>query len=140
MKSQPKPKVAIKKTAAKVVAKVKPVQKKLVPVKRAMQIADSLSMEATKKSGRAGSVNPKERPVSSMINKVFGGKSSSELLKSAGKDTKKAELIYQRINDVSEKNNKKAPTSFYKSNFDTRRSEKIMDEVGKSFRKLNKSK
>lgn len=137
MKKQDKPKVAVKVT--KVVVKAQPNQKKLVPVKRAMAIADSLSMESNKKSGAAGSVDPKSRPVSSMINKVVGGRSSSELLKSAGKDTKKAELIYKRVNEVSDKNNKKAPSSFYKSYYDSKRREKFMDEVGKSFRKLNKS-
>ena len=100
-----------------------------------MVIADSLSMESNKKSGRASSVDPKSRPVSSMINKVIGGKSSSELLKSAGKDTKKAELIYKRVNEISDKNNKKAPSSFYKSDYDSKRREKFMEELSKGLRK-----
>jgi hypothetical protein len=116
---QPKPKVIVKST--KVVVKAQPKQKKLVPVKRAMSIADSLSMESNKKSGRASYVNPKDHPVISKINKFVGGKSTSELLKSAGKDTKKAELIYKRVNEVSDKNNKQAPSSFYKSDYDSKR-------------------
>lgn len=132
MKKQPKPKVAVKST--KVVVQPKPASKK-VPIKRAMTIADSLSIESSKKSGRAGSVDPKSRPVSSMINKIVGGKSSSELLKSAGKDTKKAELIYKRVNEVSDKNNKPAPYSFYKSHYDSKRREKFMEELGKGLRK-----